>query len=394
MCPTNSRWQSLRAGGLAIALGLLAAGPRPAYGTDLVITDTNPELIFDSTAVNSPGLGEWDIHLGETMTLTIFDCVANCRDVLSLASSPSNAGSLLVDASGNLHLADDALFIDRGPGTVGIGTIFPLDFLHVADTAMTSSVRLENQGSTWRLNWGPAGLWLRNSGLMPVKFENGAPTNSLVVAPSGNVGLGTSVPQGRLHLSGAAAEDVFSGMGPSPNLGPAFNFGYSGASFGRGSGFLNVRPDASAVAPNPSLRFATANVQRMIITNTGNVGLGVSSPSQPLQMASGAFVSAGGVWTNASSREAKQDIAPLALDEARAALVALEPVTFAYRADPAERHVGFIAEDVPDLVASAGRTGLSPMDMVAVLTRVVQDQQRALADLAAEVAALKRAAGR
>jgi hypothetical protein len=35
--------------------------------------------------------------------------------------------------------------------------------------------------------------------------------------------------------------------------------------------------------------------------------------------------------------------------------------------------VGFIAEDVPELVATKDRKGLSPMDIVAVLTKVVQD---------------------
>jgi hypothetical protein len=139
----------------------------------------------------------------------------------------------------------------------------------------------------------------------------------------------------------------------------------------------------------------------MIITNTGNVGIGTTSPTNPLQMASGARVTAGGVWTDASSREYKQDIQPLTPDEARVALAGLDPVKFAYRADPAERHVGFVAEDVPTLVATADRKGLSPMDVVAVLTRVVQEQQRAmqeqqaaLAELRAEVAALRQAAGR
>jgi hypothetical protein len=54
----------------------------------------------------------------------------------------------------------------------------------------------------------------------------------------------------------------------------------------------------------------------------------------------------------------------------------LTPVTYAYRADPTEHHAGFIAEDVPDLVASGDRTGLAPMDVVAVLTKVVQEQQK------------------
>jgi hypothetical protein len=131
----------------------------------------------------------------------------------------------------------------------------------------------------------------------------------------------------------------------------------------------------------------------MIIDNQGFVGLGaVANPIHPLQLQSGAHVTAGGVWTDASSREYKQDIVPLAADAALAALGQLTPVTFAYRADPAERHVGFVAEDVPALVATADRKGLSPMDVVAVLARVVQEQQAALAELRAEMAALRQAA--
>jgi hypothetical protein len=51
-------------------------------------------------------------------------------------------------------------------------------------------------------------------------------------------------------------------------------------------------------------------------------------------------------------------------------------VKYNYKADKADEHVGFIAEDVPDLVAAADRKGLSPMDITAVVTKVVQEQQR------------------
>ena len=43
--------------------------------------------------------------------------------------------------------------------------------------------------------------------------------------------------------------------------------------------------------------------------------------------------------------------------------------------------LGFIAEDVPGLVASTDRISLSTMDIVAVLTRVVQEQQQKIAEL-------------
>jgi len=71
-------------------------------------------------------------------------------------------------------------------------------------------------------------------------------------------------------------------------------------------------------------------------------------------------------------------------------LTALQPVQFSYKAAPEEKHVGFIAEDVPDLVASTDRKGMSAMDVVAVLTKVVQDQQKTIAELSRKVAALEQ----
>jgi len=52
--------------------------------------------------------------------------------------------------------------------------------------------------------------------------------------------------------------------------------------------------------------------------------------------------------------------------------------------------VGFIAEDVPELLATKDRKGLSPMDIVAVLTRVVQEQQKTIADLSEKLTDLEK----
>jgi hypothetical protein len=40
--------------------------------------------------------------------------------------------------------------------------------------------------------------------------------------------------------------------------------------------------------------------------------------------------------------------------------------------------VGFIAEDVPELVAQNDRKSLSTLDIVGVLTKVVQEQQKSI----------------
>ncbi|MCH8072354.1 MAG: tail fiber domain-containing protein [Proteobacteria bacterium] len=130
-----------------------------------------------------------------------------------------------------------------------------------------------------------------------------------------------------------------------------------------------------------TLTIGAGSVDRITIDRDGNVGFGTSRPVYPIEMASGAYVSAGGVWTNSSSREKKENIARLTPEDALVALANLEPVTFNYKQDNQEQYVGFIAEDVPQLVASSDRTGLSAMDIVAVLTRVVQLQQQQIREL-------------
>jgi len=122
--------------------------------------------------------------------------------------------------------------------------------------------------------------WLDNTGTLG---------DSVISEVNGKVGIGTVAPGGLLHLFGPAIGDVFAGMGPNIVSGPAMNFGYAGNSFGRGAGFFNVRPDGSATAPNPSLRFETLNQQRMIITNLGNIGINtgftsVTAPTEKLEV--------------------------------------------------------------------------------------------------------------
>ncbi|HLP62591.1 MAG TPA: hypothetical protein VK186_27375, partial [Candidatus Deferrimicrobium sp.] len=64
-----------------------------------------------------------------------------------------------------------------------------------------------------------------------------------------------------------------------------------------------------------------------IVLINGSLGIGVS-PSYPLNMASGAHCTAGGVWTNASSRSLKENIREITTVEALEALNQLNPVRY------------------------------------------------------------------
>jgi Chaperone of endosialidase len=94
-----------------------------------------------------------------------------------------------------------------------------------------------------------------------------------------------------------------------------------------------------------------------------------------LSSVTGATLTVGGVWTDNSSRNHKENISALSTEEAINTLAGLNPVKYNYKVDKDERHVGFIAEDVPELVATKDRKTLSALDIVAVLTKVVQEQK-------------------
>jgi hypothetical protein len=82
------------------------------------------------------------------------------------------------------------------------------------------------------------------------------------------------------------------------------------------------------------------------------------------------------------SRTLKKEIKPLTPEDARELLQNLVPVQFKFKDDPTKKlRVGFIAEDVPKIFATADRKAINPNDIIATLTKVIQAQQECLARL-------------
>ncbi len=161
---------------------------------------------------------------------------------------------------------------------------------------------------------------------------------------------------------------------------------------GENAAFVTERTDGatnfmSATANYGQFGTVTNHPARILVNSTWKM---VLNTDKSLSMASGASCTAGGVWTNASSIALKNNVQPLNAGAAMETLEGLNPVTFSYKADHDEKHVGFIAEQVPELVASKDRKGLSPMDIVAVLTKVVQEQQTVIAEQRQALAELNR----
>ncbi len=196
------------------------------------------------------------------------------------------------------------------------------------------------------------------------------------IVTTGSVGIGTSTPDSKFHV---LANDGLVGLFESTII----------------AGLLTIKTSEGSEnavniinRPGGHLALATGLSDRVVITKEGNVGIGNASPSERLQVTGNV---AAFNFITPSSRSFKENITDLSASEAVETLQNLTPVKFIYKVDSEkDQHVGFIAEDVPDLVANPDRNGLNAMDIVAVLTKVVQVQQKEIAALREEMKSLQQ----
>lgn len=203
----------------------------------------------------------------------------------------------------------------------------------------------------------------------PGKQQKGNISISSTALFGGNVGIGTTDPEVDLHIYTKDENSSSIRLEGNSTLDGSYRE------------YTTITRDASA------LRFIDDDGGESFTIRDNNKGVGIGgvpNPIYPLEMRSGAHVTAGGVWRNASSRDYKENIKELSYNEAFRALQNLTPVTYNYKVDKEESCVGFIAEDVPDIVATKDRKSISPMDIVAVLTKVVQKQQDEIEHLKVE----------
>ncbi len=361
---------------------VISSGQEGLSGTmDQVFAD---DLIVQGSAcvgldcVNGESFGFDTIRLKENNTRIKFD------DTSTSAGFPATDWQLTANdsASGGLNkfsieditaarvpftiegnAPTNSLYVDDG-GRLGLGTATPVLDVHILSNN-TPALRLEQDGTggftpqTWDIAGNEANFFVRDvtgGSRLPFRIRPGAPTSSIDISSSGSVGIGTASPGFPVHLvtnSSTNAAIV------AERTGGAANFMSATASFGQ-------------------FGTTTNHPVRILVNSTSKMQLNADNS---LSMTSGASCTAGGVWTNASSKELKENIQSLTTDEALNALIGLNPVKYNYKVDKTDKHVGFIAEDAPELIATPDKKGMSPMDVVAVLTKVVQEQQKTISEL-------------
>jgi hypothetical protein len=184
---------------------------------------------------------------------------------------------------------------------VGIGTTTPLSKLHVVNGASGatpvafSPLVVESNTHTYINLLSPAanetailfgqpgssanGVLLYNNFNTPhgFQFRNNGGLTRMVIDNTGNVGIGTINPQKNLSVQNGMNIDQADG-----NTGSVFNT----ISFGNNSG-EGIGSNRNAGSNQWGLDFYTGAVNRMSISNGGDVGIGTTNPSAKLHVSAG-----------------------------------------------------------------------------------------------------------
>lgn len=341
---------------------------------------------------------------------------------------------LTIEAGAGSH----SLYVDDA-SRVGFGTNAPVVQLHLKD-GNTPTLRLEQDGSsgftpqTWDVAGNEANFFIRdatNGSTLPFRIFPGAPSDAISIAADGDVGIGTTSPVGRFDVKSSDNSKTLLSVTDSGNIvvgsesssayfGVVANLDISGGESASTMLGINTKNNAKSVnialsendnnkwlisSRNNAEAYKSATPDRFAIYNAagevftihqnGNIYIGDSPGSNnntthAIDTVTGAHLTTGGVWTNASSRELKNNIMDISASVAMKALNELNPVTYVYKNEPGETYAGFIAEDVPSIVATNDKRSLASMDIVAVLTKVVKIQHEQLKHMSMRIEGLER----
>ena len=135
---------------------------------------------------------------------------------------------------------------------------------------------------------------------------------------------------------------------------------------------------------------------QMNVTN-GYVGIGGVAPTSPLQMASGASCTVGGVWTSVSDKNRKENFAAVNADDVLAKIAALPITQWNFKAEPGIAHIGPMAQDFHAAfnlgtddkhIASVDEDGVA-LAAIQALNAEVRGQKSEVSKLKAENAELR-----
>jgi uncharacterized protein YaiE (UPF0345 family) len=267
-------------------------------GIDVTGTVTADGL---TVGANSPVMKTINSAAGSTASPTYATLAFNAYDdssraaIRGLDKSTENSGSaidlqvkntsgtlstrMLIDGSGDVSLFEDTgttakFFWDASAESLGIGTSSP-DVLLDVENSTAPKVRVgdgvrhvELRGGSTTQN--PA-VGTYYAGDLTFATDS---TERMRISSAGNVGIGTTSPSSKLHLSSASSTaQTITSVGT--NVYSSLSFLNTTTGYGYDVGFGG----SASIAPNSFYVYGGSSASvKMLIDSSGNVGIGTSSP--------------------------------------------------------------------------------------------------------------------
>jgi hypothetical protein len=237
-----------------------------------------------------------------------------------------------------------------------------------------------------------------------LQFGGVGSATRVTIADGGNVGIGTTTPGAPLHVvdttPGPGSHAIIADEGDlllhrSGATSVSFRFSNGARTWNLFNSFLGVFQLVDATGGTAPFVLNPGSPSNLLVLSAAGIGINNPAPAFPIHHSSGARLTAGGVWTNASSRSLKtafEAIDPLAVLDKVAAL----PVQgWRYNVEDAStRHIGPVAEDFQRLFGLGDGESIGTVDAdgvaLAAIQGLVQKMDKALAAKDAEIAELRQ----
>jgi hypothetical protein len=307
-------------------------------------------------------------------------------------------------------------------GRLGLRTATPVLDVH-ANTGNTPAIRLEqNNGSgftaqTWDIAGNEANFFVRDvtgGSRLPFRIRPGAPTSSIDINASGQVGIGTASPSTKLEVVASSIADGVRITGNiTGTLSPAFKLFDSSTqrgALGLAEAAGHFSGDAAAgdiilFANTGKLLFQNGGGASAMAVVGGQVGIGTTTPDQKLSVSGDASKSAGGGSWQFFSDERLKNIKGQ-FNSGLKAVLQLQPIRYSYKPDNAlglqsvTEQVGFGAQALQKVIPEAvtrnsnGYLMVNNDPILWTMLNAIKEQQKEIAELKGQVQKLRAAGAR
>jgi hypothetical protein len=361
-----------------------------SFGFDTIrLKENNTRLKFDdtSTAAGFPN-NDWQ--------LTANDSASGGANKFSIDDITGSKTPFTITAGA----ATNSIFVSSS-SKVGFRTSTPALDLHIT-TGDTPANRYEQTTSggfsaqTWDIGANEANFFVRDvtgGSRLPLRIRPGAPTSSIDINASGNVGIGSSSPTlSKVYIVGGTDSGSTNGINISSTDGPTSEFAFFSAN--AASDYLRMGYFNGTALKNVFFD----------VSNTGRVGIGTSAPDQTLSVNGDASKTGGGSWQSFSDERLKNIKGRF--NSGLKAVMQLQPLRYEYKPDNAlglnskGEHIGFGAQSLQKVIPEAVTKSQSGYLMVNndpilwTMLNAIKEQQKEIVELKGQIQKLQSASHR